>query len=571
VEPDSETDVTVDIVATERLFERPPHSVTVAYMPRHRTTLVATLLLVPIVAGGFLLQEPPTRANARLFEQVLSLVTRQYVDTLQNTDLLARAARGLVKELQDPYTELFSPTETEEFARGTNGRYGGTGMLLEEEEDRAVAVTRVFPNTPADDAGVRDGDRIIAIADSATNGWGLSRVSDRLRGAPGSKVVVSFGRQGVVQPIRLTFTRREVHVPAVPFRTVVNGIGYIPLQTFNENAAEEVETAAKDLLSQGARGLVLDLRDNGGGIVEQALAISSMFLNDNQGIVSVKARGTPDEVSRASGGHVAVGIPLVVLANGGSASAAEIVAGALQDHDRALVLGTTTYGKGLVQSLYALDGGYSLKLTTGKWYTPSGRSIHRERRITDDGRVLEGRQEDGKIIEGSPDSAETEATRRKRPQFRSDAGRVVYGGGGIVPDFLVHEDTASTVEQEFLRSIATKGQQIRTALQQYSLELRENVGRDFVVVPQWRAELRRRVLAAGVNIEPRFDTVATRLLSEELDRRIARRAFGDAETKKRTLNEDRALLRAIELLQKSRTQQELLRIASAASGGKSRI
>ncbi len=540
-------------------------------MPRHRTALVATLLLVPIVAGGFLLQEPPARANARLFEQVLSLVTRQYVDTLKSTDLLARAARGLVRELQDPYTELFTPSETQEFARGTNGRYGGTGMLLEEDEDRIVAVTRVFPNTPADDAGVRDGDRIVAITDSSTTGWGLSKVSDRLRGTPGSKVVVTFERQDVPQPIRLTFTRREVHVPAVPFRTVVNGIGYIPLQTFNENAADEVEAAAKDLLSQGARGLVLDLRDNGGGIVEQALSISSMFLKDDQSIVSVKARGAADEVSRASGSHVAQGIPLVVLANGGSASAAEIVAGALQDHDRALVLGATTYGKGLVQSLYALDGGYSLKLTTGKWYTPSGRSIHRERRVTDDGRVLEGRLQDGRIIEGAPDSTETEASRQKRPQFRSDAGRVVYGGGGIVPDFLVHEDTVSTLEQEFLRSIATKGQQIRTVLQQYSLELRAGASRDYVMSPMWRAELRRRMREAGVNIEPRFDSVATRLLSDELDRRVARRAFGDAEAKKRALHEDRALMRAIELLQKSRTQQELLRIASAASGGRSGI
>ena len=531
-------------------------------MSRHRTLLVASLLLVPVVAGGFLLQEPPSRANSRLFEQVLSLVSRQYVDTLQASDVLARAAQGLVRELDDPYSELFTPRESEDFARGTNGRYGGTGMLLEEEEDKVVTVQRVFPNTPAEDAGVRDGDRIIAIADSSATGWGLSKVSERLRGAPGSRVVVSFSRPGIVSPIRLTFTRREVHIPAVPFFTVLNGAGYIPLQTFNENAAEEVQAAATQLLAQGARGLVLDLRDNGGGIVEQALAITSLFLRDSQPIVSVRSRGAPDEVSTAAGMHVAAGVPLVVLTNGGSASASEIVAGALQDHDRALVLGGTTYGKGLVQSLYALDGGYSLKLTTGKWYTPSGRSIHRERRISEDGRVVEGRLEDGRIVEGAPDSSETEESRKRRPQFRSDAGRVVYGGGGIVPDFLVREDTVATLEQEFLRSIATRGQQIRTVLQNYSLELRSSVGRDFVVTPAWRAELRRRVAAAGVTIEPRFDSIATALLSEELDRRVARRAFGDAEVKRRSLDEDLALVRAIDMLSRSRTQQELLRTAS---------
>jgi carboxyl-terminal processing protease len=528
-------------------------------MSRHRTTLVATLLLVPIVAGGFLLQDPPARANARLFDQVLSLVSRQYVDTISSTELMSRAARGLVKELHDPYTELFTPRESEEFSRGTNGRYGGTGMLLGEEEERVVTVQRVFPNTPAEEAGVREGDRIVAIGDSSTTDWGISRVSDRLRGTPGSKVTVSFARPGVVTPIKLTFTRREVHVPAVPYTTIIDGAGYIPLQTFNENAAEEVEAAVRKLIAGGARGLVLDMRDNGGGIVDQALAISSLFLEDSQAIVTVRTRGAPDEVSRTRGEHAAAGIPLVVLTDGGTASAAEIVAGALQDHDRALVLGTTTYGKGLVQSLYSLDGGYSLKLTTGKWYTPSGRSIHRERQLTEDGRVLEGRLEDGRIIEGAPDSAETEVSRLRRPQFRSDAGRIVYGGGGIVPDFLVIEDSATPLQRDFLRAVAPRSQQLTKVLQQYSIELRNETTRDSTVTPAWRAELRRRLKAAGVNIDARFDSVATVLLSEELYRRV----FGEAAARRQTVEEDRALTRAIDLLRQSRSQKDLLRIASA--------
>lgn len=532
-------------------------------MSRHRTPLAAALLLVPIVAGGFLLQEPRQRANARLFDEVMSLVSQRYVDSIKSSELLARAAKGLVKELEDPYTELFSPRESEAFARGTGGRYGGTGMQLDEEPDGFVTVQRVFPNTPAEDAGVRDGDRIIAIADSSTDGWGMTRVSERLRGAPGSKVVVSFLRPGVPGPIRLTFTRREIHVPAVQFAAVYDGIGYIPLQTFNENATEEVAAAAERLLKEGARGLVLDVRDNGGGIVEQALGISSLFLKDSQEIVAVRTRGQPNEVARADGMHLAKGVPMVVLTNGGTASAAEIVAGALQDHDRALVLGGTTFGKGLVQSVYGLDGGYSLKLTTGKWYTPSGRSIHRARRITEDGRVLEGRLIDGEIIEDDPDSLDTEASRAKRPQFRSDAGRVVYGGGGIVPDFLVREDTTSSLERELFLSLASKGQQMHNVLQQYSLELRGVVGRDFSVTDAWRQELLRRMRAAGVVIAPRFDSVAAQLLGDELDRRVASRAFGDAEAKRRQLSSDRALVRAIELLKRSRTQDELLRIATA--------
>jgi len=534
-------------------------------MTRNRTTLVAAILVVPIVAGGFLLQEPPRRANGRLFDQVLSIVSRQYVDTMASADLMARAAKGLVRELHDPYTELFTPRESDDFARGTNGRYGGTGMLLAEEENNVVTVQRVFPHTPAEDAGVSEGDRIVAIGDSSATQWGLSKVSDRLRGTPGSKVGVTFARPGVAVPIRLTFTRREVHVPAVAFSTLIGNVGYVPLQTFNENAAEEVQASVTKLLSQGAKGLVLDLRDNGGGIVEQSLAISSLFLGDDQPIVSVRSRTGEDDVARAEGPRLADGVPLVVLTNGGTASAAEIVAGALQDHDRALVLGNTTFGKGLVQSLYSLDGGYSLKITTGKWYTPSGRSINRERRMTDDGRVLEGRLLDGRIVEGADDSVETEATRKRRPEFRTTGGRIVYGGGGIVPDFLVHEDTLTTLEADFLRSVAAKGPQIQVVLQQYSLELRNRVQPGFVMTPEWRAELRRRLTAAGVAFEPRYDSVGTALLSAELDRRVTRRAFGDAEAKKRTLRDDRALSRAIELLQRSRTQQDLLRTASAAA------
>lgn len=530
-------------------------------MSRNRTTLVAAILVVPVVAGGFLLQEAPARANGRLFDQVLSIVSRQYVDTMAVTDLMSRAARGLVKELHDPYTELLNPRESEEFARGTNGRYGGTGMLLAEEDNTVVTVQRVFPNTPAEDAGVSEGDRIVAIGDSSAVDWGLNKVSERLRGTPGSRVAVTFSRPGVTLPIRLTFTRRQVHVPAVPFATLFDDAGYIPLQTFNENAADEVRAAVERLLAQGARTLVLDLRDNGGGIVEQSLDVAGLFLKRQQAIVSVRSRGADDEVARANGMQLAEGVPLVVLTNGGSASAAEIVAGALQDHDRALVLGNTTFGKGLVQSVFSLDGGYSLRITTGKWYTPSGRSINRERRVADDGRLLEGRLLDGRIVEDDGDQVESEETRIRRPKFRSAGGRVVYGGGGIVPDVLVNEDTLTSLEQDFLRAVAPRAQQIQVVLQQYSLELRPLVQPGFRLLPEWKAELRRRLAAAGVSMEGRYDSLGTELLAAELDRRVARRAFGDAEARKRALAEDRALVRALELLKRSRSQPELLRTA----------
>src|SRR5207253_1070807 len=218
-------------------------------------------------------------------------------------------------------------------------------------------------------------------------------------------------------------------------------VGYIPLDRFNETAAQEVQEAVRSLQKQNVRGIVLDFRGNPGGILDQSLAISNLFLKDGQEIASIRARNGETQPYVAHGVPSLPTTPLVVLTDEYTASASEIVAGALQDHDRALILGETSFGKGLVQSVYKLDGGYALKLTTAKWYTPSGRSIQRERKIID-----------GRIVDEGPDTTVTEATKLKRPAFKSDAGRTVYGGGGITPDLIVDGDTLTAPEQQFIRT-----------------------------------------------------------------------------------------------------------------------
>src|SRR6266571_7625905 len=180
-------------------------------MPRLRTAAAATLLVVPVVAGGFLLQEPTSRANGTLFDQVFSIVSHQYVDSVSPNAAYEKAARGLVKELNDPYSELLSPKESEDFSRGTNGRYGGTGMYIGEQQG-TIFVERVFPHTPADEAGVREGDRIVSVDGMPTQDLHLDQVSDKLRGEPGSQVAVTYARPGVAEPIKLRFTRRIVRV-----------------------------------------------------------------------------------------------------------------------------------------------------------------------------------------------------------------------------------------------------------------------------------------------------------------------------------------------------------------------
>jgi carboxyl-terminal processing protease len=530
-------------------------------MFRPRTAAVASLFLIPMVAGGFLLQQAPPQATPRLFDQVLSIVANRYVDSLHGNEVFEKAAKGLVHELNDPYSELLAPKQNEEFSRSVGGRYGGVGMLLEEQKRGVgtnIVVARVFPNTPAEEGGVQEGDRIVRVDTMPATDVKIDLVSDALRGVPGTRVNVVFARAGVAEPVKLSFKRAVVHVPAVPYATMVGDqIGYIPLQTFNENTAEEVEAAASKLVAEGARGIVLDMRDNGGGIVDQALAVSSLFLKDGQSIVSVRSRNTPDEVARSSSDHLSAQPPLVVLTDGGTASASEIVAGALQDHDRALVVGTTSFGKGLVQSLFPLDGGYSLKLTTGKWYTPSGRSIHRERTLLPDGRLVETR----------PDSLETEAEKKSRPKFSSDGGRTVYGGGGITPDVIVPDDTLLTSEQQFLRAIAPKAQQFVTVLNQYALELKPVAPKNFTVTPAWRAELRRRLGDAGVTIDPKYDSAATLVLDRELDRRVARLVLGDAGARQRSVSDDHQLAQAIALLKNARSQEQLFALSHTALSG----
>jgi carboxyl-terminal processing protease len=522
-------------------------------MTRFRTAATAALIALPIVAGGFLLQQPGARQGTELFSQVASLVANRYVDSLPQSQVFEKAARGLVNELNDPYSELMSPKEREDFSRGTNGRYGGTGMYIGQQESpggtRFTVVDRVFPHTPAEDAGVVEGDRIVAVDGQPTAGLPLEKISERLRGVPGTKVTVTYARPGVSTPLVFNLTRREIHIPAVLYSTILgNGVGYVPLQTFNENASQELVAAVQKLQAAGAKSLIIDLRDNPGGIVEQSLEISSLFLRDGQGILTVRTREGAPETESAQGTHLAQGLPLTVLVDDGSASASEIVAGALQDHDRALIVGTTTYGKGLVQGLYQLAGGYALKLTTGKWYTPVGRSIHRDRKLLADGRY----------VEVQPDSLEKDSVRTSRPTFKSDGGRTVYGGGGITPDVIIPTDTLSTAEQEFARWIAPKGPELANVLRDYSLELKGKVAPGFTPSPEWTTELFRRLEAVGVTIEAKHRPSATKLLTRDLEVRVARQTFGDAEVRRRTLNDDQQLRRAVEMMSGITTQEGLL-------------
>jgi carboxyl-terminal processing protease len=524
-------------------------------MPRRRTVLIA-LFSLPVLAGGFLAQDRGATDGARVLDQVFGIISQRFVDTVSSTALYEKAAKGLVKELNDPYSELFSPKELASFSQQTNGKYAGIGMQIEDQQG-AITISKVFPHTPAEAGGVREGDRILFVDTLSTRGWKTQQVSDYLIGKEGTKVTVKFGRPGVPEPITTTFTRQVIRIPAVPYAIVFdNRIGYIPVQRFNETSSDEVKTAVAALQKEGVKGVILDMRGNPGGILEQSIQMSNLFLKSGQEIVSVRSRADTQSYHTRGAASFPT-LPVAVMTDEYTASASEIVAGALQDHDRALVVGQTSFGKGLVQTLFPLDGGYALKITTAKWYTPSGRSIQRERKFMN-----------GRFVEVQPDSLETESRKKARPAYRSDAGRVVYGGGGVAPDVLVRDDTLTTAEQTLAKALAPRSQDVYVALYDYSLELARTVPKGFAVQPAWRDELFRRITAKGVKLDRAVYDAAPRYADRLLDQRVAQLTGGDSTAKRHDLLFDAPLRKTLELMEKSSSQKDLFTLAATLPQGK---
>jgi carboxyl-terminal processing protease len=521
---------------------------------RSRPALFALMIAVPLVFGGFVIQDRGTQSGVRLFQQVLAIVNDRFVDSLSVGALYEKAARGLVAELKDPYAELYTPKDLEMFNQNTGGFYGGVGMTIENQEG-ITTVAKVFPHTPAERAGIRVGDKIVGVDTTNVRGWKNEQVSARLRGAPGTQVVAKFLRPGMPDQFSVTFTREVIRIPAVPYALMLeNKTAYIPLQGFSETASAEVREALARLTREGARGVILDLRGNPGGFLEQADTITNFFLDKGQEILSVRQRGEPTITHVTTQSPIAPTIPLVILTDSRSASASEIVAGALQDHDRALILGTTSFGKGLVQSMFRLEGGYAIKLTTARWYTPSGRSIQRERHIAND----------GQFVEVHPDSLETDSARAARPKFKSDGGRVVFGGGAITPDIIVPYDTLTSLEQRFDRLLAAKQQDTYLALYDYAFDMSKKVKQDFTTTPEMRDDLYQRLVRRGVTIDRKDYDAAESYVNRMLENRIATLAFGDSTAKRRAVKDDAQLRRALDLLRGGTNTKELLARAGPA-------
>ena len=348
-----------------------------------RALIAGAILGAGLVSGGVFMQtgssaEAATPGSARLFEQVVARVSRDFIDSLPSDELYRRAAIGLAREIEDPYSLVLSEDGMRRVRESATGEYPGIGVELD-VRDGVVTVIAPISGTPADSADVRPGDRIVAVNGRSTVGMPMDEVQQLMRGAAGTNVSITFERgDSETRTVSLRRARIRYH-PVQRAGMPVTGIGYVELATFSESAAAELKRAVDSLRTAGARSLILDLRENPGGLLEQGIGVAELFLNPGDVIVSTRGR-TPDaDVDHTARQREAwPGMRMVVLVDSGSASASEIVAGALQDHDRAEILGTATYGKGSAQSVFPLIGERALKLTTARWFTPDGRSIDRD-------------------------------------------------------------------------------------------------------------------------------------------------------------------------------------------------
>ena len=409
---------------------------------------VVVFLTVCAVAGSLLQRkvgaqssadESQLRDSLKSFTNVYSLVEQNYAEPIQGDKadgaIYDGAIPGMLRVL-DPHSNFYDPKAYAKMREDQHGRYYGVGMVIQQQNNKVYVITP-YENTPSFRAGIRPGDIIASVDGKTTDGMSSDLVAKALKGPKGTHVQVTMVREGQSKPLAFDLVRDEIPHPSVDLKYEIRpGIGYIHLTQFQETTAREVIEAVDSF--GDLKGLVFDLRNNPGGLLSQAVEVCDHLLSKGQNIVSQRGRAYPDQVYTATHGNDGHSFPIVVLVNRNSASAAEIVSGALQDHDRALIVGETTFGKGLVQTVYNLSENTGLALTTYHYYTPSGRLI--QRNYT--GVSLYD------YYYNHAGASPTDATNRE-VKF-TDAGRTVYGGGGITPDEKVESPKSNHFQDELI-------------------------------------------------------------------------------------------------------------------------
>ena len=452
---------------------------------------------------GAPMQNGEMQKRLKEYTDLLNAVTTWSAEEITPDKAVYASVDGMLRAL-DPHTSFLEPKEYSDMQDRQKGTFFGLGILVTKRNDQVTVITPL-EGTPAARLGVRAGDVISEVEGVATDDLTLDEVVKRLKGPKGTTVNIKITRVGMKEPIPLTIVRAAIPTNSISNVLMIGpGIGYIRVKDFTSTTVRELDEAIEKLEEQGMQKLVLDLRGNPGGLLDAAVGVSDHFLSKGQMIVYTKGR-TPDSAQEytAPGKHEKFDLPLVVLVNRGSASASEIVAGAVQDHDRGLVVGETSWGKGLVQSVYTLQYGAGLALTTSKYFTPAGRNIQRDYTSVYDYYMADE-------AENGP-----EVPLSEREQFKTATGRTVYGGGGITPDVIVkHPKLART----------TQLLEVRSAIFNYAVEYASkhpDLTKEIAVTPAMMEEFIRH--AAGKEIAQESDI--REALQNAADRNFVERAL----------------------------------------------
>jgi carboxyl-terminal processing protease len=515
---------------------------------RSRALIVTLVLCTALASGGWLMERGirgshGSAEGAQLFSEVMTRVSRLYVDSLSEAQLYDKAVNGLLEELHDPHSVLLTADRLRALNESTSGHYAGVGIQMDLREGW-ITVVAPLPGGPAERAGIRTGDRIVEVEGKSTAGWTADEASKALRGAPGTPLGLTVERPGVTERIPITLKREEIHVSSVSHpRLLGTDVGYVDLTIFSEESARDLKAAIDKLRAAGMRKLILDLRANPGGLLDQGVRVAELFLDPGERVVSTRGR-TPDATAEYTDDAPEPwpDMPLVVLVDHGSASASEIVAGALQDQDRAVIVGVQSYGKGSAQTLFPLGDDGALKLTIAKWYTPLGRSIDRPT-TTDD------------------DSEDAPATPPKPMTVKTRSGRTLVGGGGITPDVILDDSIRPQAERAFEQALGKNVAAFRDALASYALALKARgtiTSPDFTVTPEMRAELYDRMTKRGIVVDRAIYDAAEPLVTRILGSQIARYALGPDAEFSRVLRNDRAIAASLQLLNGAKSERELL-------------
>ena len=468
------------------------------------------------------------RDNLKSFSQIYSLVEQNYAETVKPDKAIYDGAIPGMLHVLDPHSNFFDPKQYAQLREDQSGKYYGVGMQVGPRNNRVIVIAP-FAGTPAYRAGIRPGDIIIAVDGKSTDNMTTSDVADLLKGPRNTNVRITVLREGSDKPIDFNVVRDEIPRHSVDSHFEIRpGIGYMHISSFQETTGEEVAQTLDEF--GDLKGLILDLRQNPGGVLSEAVAVADKFLEKGQVIVSHHGRASAERVYRATNGNGGKEYPIVVLVNRGSASASEIVAGALQDHDRAVIAGETTFGKGLVQTVYPLSDNTGLALTTAKYYTPSGRLIQRDYT----GLSLYDYYFNDRNDKNAPSTANREIK-------TTDSGRTVYGGGGINPD-----DQIPTPKLDKFQTVLYQ----KYAFFNFAKKFMENhkPDRNFNVNDDVMQDFRRFLEAQNIDYTEPDLTANTDWLKSNIKSEIFTAQFGQ-EAGQRVLREtDPEVAKALELL-----------------------